>query len=342
MIDAVLVFLGASLILYCILGGADFGAGILEIFSPKDLKSSVEKAVYQGMAPVWEANHMWLILAVVILFNGFPKLYSQLSIYLHIPLTLMLVGIILRGCAFTFRHYDAKKDHSNHMYSRVFQFSSLITTLMIGVIAGALIAGQFNQVDSGLSYWSVYWSPWLNLFTLVVGGFLVLLLTYIASVFLVGESDEPHVQKYFASCAKKACLGAVFMGSLVFVTSFYQGVPLFEQFFSHNISIFCFVTATILLPLTWIHLRKRSKWILRILVSMQMSLILIGWIGLQFPVLISFRTGTAPLGFYQNAAPELSLRILLSALLFGSLLIFPAIGYLFHVFKAERGKPQAN
>ena len=104
LIHSVAFFLGVSLLLYSLFAGADFGAGILEWFTGKNHRKEQQELITHAMGPVWEANHVWIILAVVILFNGFPRAYSQLSISFHIPLTIMLMGIILRGCAFTFRH----------------------------------------------------------------------------------------------------------------------------------------------------------------------------------------------------------------------------------------------
>src|SRR5687768_5964304 len=111
MLILVIIILGISFILYTLLGGADFGAGIIETFAGKKGEGTISKAI----APVWEANHVWLILAVVILFTAFPRVYSSLSLVLHIPLMLVLLGIILRGTAFTFRHYDVIDDRS-HKY----------------------------------------------------------------------------------------------------------------------------------------------------------------------------------------------------------------------------------
>src|SRR3982750_1491425 len=102
MLNLIITILGASFVLYALLGGADYGAGIIEAFSGRKGEQTVSRA----LAPVWEANHVWLILAIVILFTGFPAVYSSISTVLHIPLMVVLVGIIFRGCAFTFRHYD--------------------------------------------------------------------------------------------------------------------------------------------------------------------------------------------------------------------------------------------
>ena len=93
--------------------------------------------MYHAIGPVWEANHMWLIIAIVILFVGFPFIYATMSVSLHIPLTAMLLGIIARGTAFTFRHYDAVVDDMQVIYRRIFMYASCITPLFLGIIAGS-------------------------------------------------------------------------------------------------------------------------------------------------------------------------------------------------------------
>jgi len=113
MLYVVIAFLFLAIVLYFLLGGADFGAGIIELFTSETNKSRTRKTMYHAIGPVWEANHMWLIIAVVIMFVGFPVIYSQMCTYLHIPLLIMLLGITARGTAFAFRSYDAVKDEKN-------------------------------------------------------------------------------------------------------------------------------------------------------------------------------------------------------------------------------------
>ena len=127
-IDAIILVLGVSLWFYLILAGADLGAGILEVFKGKKDGRIQEQMIERAMGPVWEVNHIWLILSVVILFVGFPRVYTELSTLFHIPLTFMLIGIVFRGSAFAFRHYDAIKDKSQNLYSFFFAYSSLWTT----------------------------------------------------------------------------------------------------------------------------------------------------------------------------------------------------------------------
>ncbi|MEH6408722.1 MAG: cytochrome d ubiquinol oxidase subunit II, partial [Leeuwenhoekiella sp.] len=126
----VIIILGISVVLYTLLGVADFGAGIVEIFIGKKGQETIAKAI----GPVWEANHMWLILIVVILFNGFPKVYTVFSTALHIPILIFLIGVIARGTAFVFRHYDAFTDKSEKYYSIIFRYGSVIAVVFLGVL----------------------------------------------------------------------------------------------------------------------------------------------------------------------------------------------------------------
>src|ERR1700709_25331 len=120
MLYVVIAFLFLAIVLYFLLGGADFGAGIIELFTSEKNRSDTRKTMYQAIGPIWEANHMWLIIAVVILFVGFPGIYATVSVHLHIPLVIMLMGIIARGTAFSFRNYDAVVDEMQLIYSRIF------------------------------------------------------------------------------------------------------------------------------------------------------------------------------------------------------------------------------
>jgi len=110
MLYIVIFFLWIALLIYLLSAGADFGTGIVELFTSSRERSRLRVTSYEAIGPIWEANHMWLIIAVVILFVGFPQVYTTVSVYLHIPLVIMLLGIIARGTSFTFRNYDAIVD----------------------------------------------------------------------------------------------------------------------------------------------------------------------------------------------------------------------------------------
>src|SRR5215213_6979825 len=164
MLYVVMIYLWASILLYLLLGGADFGAGIIELFTSGKNKRRTRETMYHAIGPVWEANHMWLIIAIVILFVGFPAIYATMSVYLHIPLTIMLLGIIARGTAFAFRHYDAVVDDMQGLYNRIFVYSSFITPLFLGIIAGSSVSGKIDT--SAGNFADAYIFSWLHWFSI--------------------------------------------------------------------------------------------------------------------------------------------------------------------------------
>src|SRR3984885_8805470 len=189
MLYIVITFLFLAIVLYFLLGGADFGAGIIELFTSDKNKSRTRKTSYQAIGPVWEANHMWLIIAVVIMFVGFPVIYSDMCTYLHIPLLIMLLGITARGTAFSFRNYDAiKGERTQNIYNHVFVYSSFITPLFLGIIAGSAISRQIDLHPA--TFLSGYIFSWLNYFSVAVGLFTVALSGYLAAVYLIGEAED--------------------------------------------------------------------------------------------------------------------------------------------------------
>ena len=214
MLTLIIIILGISFILYTLLGGADFGAGIVEIFAGKREEATISKAI----APVWEANHVWLILAVVILFTAFPLVYASLSWVLHIPLMMVLLGIIMRGTAFTFRHYDVHQGRSHRYYNFLFHLSSFITPVFLGMILGSMILGRIS-FDPTRGFYQTFIAPWLNWFCLVMGAFTACLFSYLASVFLVGETIVERERLRYVTFAKRSMIVTMILGLLVFIVA---------------------------------------------------------------------------------------------------------------------------
>jgi cytochrome d ubiquinol oxidase subunit II len=327
MLVLIIIILATAFILYTLLGGADFGAGIIETFAGRGQQSTISKAI----APVWEANHVWLILAVVILFTGFPAVYSSLSLVLHIPLLLVLIGIIFRGSAFTFRYYDVKKDHTHKYFTALFKISSFITPIFLGMTLGALIFGAID-FNPAAGFYAQFVAPWLNLFCFAMGLFSTSLFAYIAAVFLIGETkDESEFSKY-RRIAKKAALCTILMGLLVFVIAELEHHHLLRQFLRSPISVSCLVIAGILIPFIFKFINSRQNTFLRAAIGLQVTAILIGWFAIQFPVLIKVKNGE-DLTFFNTQAPASTQLQLLIALIVGLIVIIPAFIYLFRVFK---------
>src|SRR5688500_20396596 len=124
---------------------------------------------------------MWLIIAVVILFVGFPKIYATISVYLHIPLVCMLLGIIARGTAFVFRNYDAVKDDMQKVYTPIFVYSSLITPFFLGIIAASSVSVQIDP--HAADFFSAFVFSRLNWCSVVVGIFMLSICVFLGLIF---------------------------------------------------------------------------------------------------------------------------------------------------------------
>ena len=331
MIYFVLFVLFVSMLLYVVLAGADLGAGILELFKGKNLNRVQEKMITRAMGPVWEANHIWLILILVILFVGFPKAFRDLSVYLHIPITMVLIGIIGRGTAFTFRHYDAIQDEkSQKYYSRIFSFSSLWTSMWIGIVVGAMTSGTINTTGS---FYNVYVQGWFNPFCILMGLFISSLFAYVASTFLVAESRTYQVRELFKRRVVFSTLISVSMGLLLFAYVIFDE-HILGKFFDHYISMIALTLSTLILFVQQWFIHKSYDSYLKFLGGAQLFLILLGWIIVQYPQFYYLSSGES-MNLYDSASPAATIRQLAIALLIGIILIFPPYIYLMKVFKKD-------
>ncbi len=323
------VFLGASILFYCLLAGADFGAGILELFTDKKTYKEQRKIVNKAIGPVWEVNHIWLILALVISFNAFPNVVSQVSITFHIPITLLLIGIIFRGCAFAFRNYDVFKDRSHGYYDLAFSISSLLTPFSIGLVAGGIINGAIQS--NPVSLMDAYVFSWLNPMALLMGLFVCSGFSYIAAIFIVGETDKTRLKAGFLRRAGQFYAATIILGVSLIGIGIYTQNPLFLKLSSHSLSLFLIILACLIfLPIRFF-LNQKLLWVPRILVGLQLTLVGLGWAIIQFPYILpeSPKTGYQGIKLIANdSTPEGVLINLLIALMIGGIVIFPALFYL--------------
>src|ERR1700704_3224843 len=137
-----------SLTFYVLLGGADYGGGVWDLLARGPRATAQRELIAKAIGPIWEANHVWLILVVVVLFTAFPRAFALVFTALHIPLLLMLFGIILRGSAFIFRAEDrvrgATRLHAQGRGGSVFAMASLATPVLLGVVVGAVSSASIQ------------------------------------------------------------------------------------------------------------------------------------------------------------------------------------------------------
>jgi len=331
MLTVVILFLFFAIVLYFLLGGADFGAGIIELFTSDKNRHRTRRTMYQAIGPIWEANHMWLVIAIVILFVGFPDIYSQMCTYLHIPLLIMLMGIIARGTAFAFRNYDAiKGEYTQKLYNHIFVYSSVVTPLFLGIIAGSAISGHIDF--NATNFLSAYVYSWLNWFSIAVGLFTVALCGFLAAIYLIGEADDQKDVERFVRKAKGANVAALICGGLVFLAAEIEHVHLARWIFGNAISLTAVLAASVSLVLLWVTISKGKRFIARIFAAFQVTMILLSVGYRHFPNFIILKGGQNMSLLVDHASTK-TIDDLGIALLIGSLFILPALFYLYYSFK---------
>lgn len=333
MLYVVISFLFLAIVLYFLLGGADFGAGIIELFTSERNRSRTRKTSYQAIGPIWEANHMWLIIAVVIMFVGFPGIYATMCTYLHIPLLVMLLGITARGTAFAFRNYDAVKDEkTQNFYNHIFVYSSFITPLFLGIIAGSVISRQIDLHADG--FLQAYIFSWLNWFSVAVGLFTVALSGYLAAIYLIGEADNEVDVKRFILKARLMNIAAIVFGGMVFLAAELQNIRMAHWIFGNPVSLTAVIAASISLFASWVLINRGKRKIIRIGAGFQVTMILLAVGYMHYPYLLMVKGGQN-LSMFAYQAPAKTIYVLGLGLLIGSVLILPSLFYLYYSFQKK-------
>jgi cytochrome d ubiquinol oxidase subunit II len=317
-----------SLILYALMGGADYGGGMWDLLASGPRADRQRRAIVEAIAPIWEANHVWLILVIVLLFSGFPRAFSTIMIALHIPITAMLIGIVLRGSAFVFRKYDSTEDAVQRRWSTIFGIASFFTPFFQGLTLGALTTGNIHLVGDQVV--TGFFAGWLTPFALTCGLFALALFALLAATYMtVAAKSQPDLQNDFRLRAIWAQTALIPLAFIVFATSKY-GAP----FMFHGLTNWW---APVLLGWTALSaitailaLWSRRFYLARIAAVAQVTFILVGWGLAQFPHLV-----TPDVTLQNAAAPESTLKLLLLALGAGAVVLLPSLIYLFQIFKGQ-------
>src|SRR4029077_60409 len=198
--DAAAALLWLSLTAYAVLGGADFGGGVWDIFASGPRKQAQRRAVATAMGPVWEANHVWLIFMITGLFTTFPIAFSSLSIALFVPATIALLGIVLRGAAFAFRAHGREAVGPTSRWGIVFGGSNIDTAFFLGAAAAAVATGSIRITEGKVV--SGFGAGWTTGFAILIGLLAVALCAYLAAAYLMVETeDDPALQADFRARA---------------------------------------------------------------------------------------------------------------------------------------------
>ncbi|MCH7403026.1 cytochrome d ubiquinol oxidase subunit II [Belliella kenyensis] len=332
MLYVVLFFLLFSLLLYVMLGGADFGAGIVELFASKNNRANTRDIIYKVIGPVWEANHIWLIILLVILWVAFPVYFNIIVIYLHIPLTLVLLGITIRGVAFVFRHYDAVVDKSQFWYNWLFRIGSFMTPIFLGLSFSALINGKIILIEDhpSASFYDIFIQPWFNVFGLLTGLFYASLCAFLAATLLIGESEGKSKQHFSKSSATFTVV-LVVVGFILLTYGYSFEIKFIQDFIVNPLALASVALSGILLIPLWKFIKQQRKIASRYLAGIQVILILFAAIVTHFPYFII--TSNEEISILENIAPESTINNLGWMLIIGGSIILPGLFHLMKSFK---------
>jgi cytochrome d ubiquinol oxidase subunit II len=317
-----------ALMVYALFGGADYGAGVWDLFARGPRAEAQRDLIARAIGPVWEANHVWLIIVVVLLFTGFPPAFYAVMTSLHVPLSAMLVGVVLRGSAFTFRGYD-NTESGKRRWNRVFSIPSVVTPLLLGAVVGAIASGAPGRAAASGGAVPLF-ATWLRPFPLVVGVFTLNIFAFLAAVYLTLETADPALRDDFR---RRALGSAVALGGVawaVYLLARHDAPQVF-----HGLSaspwgrpVRYATGACALLVLLSLWLRRFQ--VARAGAMAQVVLILWGCALAQNPLLVP-----PDIDIAGGAAPPVVQKLLLAALGAGSLVLLPSIYYLFRVFKGH-------
>jgi len=321
-----------SLNAYVLSGGADFGGGMWDLFASGPRRDRQRELIARAIGPIWEANHVWLIFVVVLLFTCFPPAFATITTELHVPLALLLIGIVLRGSAFTFRTF-ASSDRDKKRWGLVFSLSSFLTPALLGAAIGALASGAVGRAAAIATptFSERFIHPWANPFALGVGAMALALFAFLAAVYLTIEAKgDSELQEDF----RRRSLGSA---AAVFVCAFGtlalagEHAPRMMDVLTRSPAAVPLHLATGLSALVAIGaLIKRWYRVARIAAVAQVSLILWGWAVGQFPYAVP-----PTLSLEDAAAAPITLRLTLIAVVAGVLLVIPSLVYLFRIFKSQ-------
>lgn len=315
-----------GVILYALLGGADFGGGIWDLLARGPRASQQRAVIAHAIGPIWEANHVWLIFVIVLVFTIFPPVYAALSIALYIPLSLALLGIVFRGAAFIFRTPARDVAFGGWAWSRVFAIASTVTPIFFGMAAGAVASGQIRIV-SGLPV-SDPWRTWLAPFPFVIGLLALTTCAFLAAVYLTLETTG-ELQEDFRTRALGA--GAVFaLLAAIALPLARAGAPQIWHGLTSGAAIIVVPPGIALALLSGWAVYTRRYRLARAAAVAEVALLLVGWALAQYPYLV-----VPDLTFENAASSPAMMRAALVVFGLGALFLLPSLWFLYRVFKAD-------
>lgn len=329
--------MGVALVLYAVLGGADFGAGVWQFNLAFRMPREEQRFCDRAMGPIWETNHVWLIFVIVLLFSAFPPAFAALSRALWLPFLLALVGIVFRGCGFAFRHYAQGAEDVQRHWGIVFALSSTFTPFFLGASAGAVASGQLTIAPDG-TFSGNYYTDWISFLSIYTGFFSVGVCAYIAAVFLTRdaarEGDVALTRRWGRRASSMGLsVGLLALAGLVVVR--WEAPLLWDELTGRGLGLIGLSVAAGVFSIA--ALSRGWHGIATLSASVTVATVIAGWALGQYPVLLP-----PGITLSQAAAPANVLWLFLVVAGLGALFLIPSLILLFWVFKGHQLPPSST
>jgi cytochrome bd ubiquinol oxidase subunit II len=323
---AVAILLLVTIAGYALFAGADLGGGIWDLLAGGDKRGAAPRAeIDTSVTPLWEGNHVWIIFGLVVFWTGFPSAFSAVMIALFVPLALSLLGIVLRGVGFAFRH-EAQRLSTKRLYGAMFAASSLITPFFLGTTVGAVATGATPANPAGNIP-----SAWTSPIAIITGLLFVATCAYTAGIYLVADCDRrgrPDMARYFRRRSIAAGLVAGVLAALNLVLLNESAPYLWDRLFGPAlpavvVSIVGGITALALL-------RSDRPILLRAAAALAVIGVVAGWGVAQYPWVLP-----GALTLSQSSAPVAAQLSLFAVLGLAVLFVLPGFVWLYWLQQHE-------
>lgn len=322
---AMAMFLGV--VIYALLGGADFGSGFYDLTAGDAQRGArVRTLIDHSIGPVWEANHVWLIYILVIWWTGFPTAFAAAMTTLFIPMALALAGIVLRGATFAFRKYAATLSQAR-LFGAVFAGSSLISPFFLGTVAGAIASGRVPAQGYGDRL-----DSWLNPTCLVGGCLAVVSCVFLAGVFLTADASRSADTSLADSLrARTLAIGAV-TGLIVFAGLYpvsHDAPTLAAGLRDHASPLLAIALVGGVATLVLVYRRRFAA--ARFPAAAAVGSVITGWGVGQYPWIL-----VDTLTISEAAGAGATLQALLIVVALAGVVVLPSLGYLLWLTQTEQ------
>lgn len=327
-----------ALLLFALAGGADFGGGIWTFLAQGERAREQANLVDQAIGPIWEANELWIIVAIVILWTAFTPAFVALGVSLFIPLILVLAGILIRGAFFVFGH-EAETMGTGRAYDafgKLFGLTSFISPFFFGVAAGTIASGRLeivNTTSAGGGFQARYpaggfFSPWIGPFPAVIGVLAVVTCAYLAAFYLTIEArDNPPLQDDFRRRALVSCAALGVLGPAALPVARFDAPYMWQRILQMPTILF-FGGAALALAASFVFMYTRRYGLARVAAVLEVVMIFGAWVSAQFPYLI-----VSDITISGSASPRGVLVAMLVLSFVYAIVLIPAYALLLRLFK---------